>query len=282
MHRCRRDRPRLRPRVQPHRETEEPPKRRTLPEPNLDPTFPEIKTKKCPIDKYTFKHTRAENDEYVRWILKLFPRLHVRDESVYCSYCDREESPSMDTQIFGLTLLRTAQAFTQFAYRRLPSLSLSSCKAGWRACNPNCAIYEKKQTRNQNRVPNYDLPQQPVPPPPPPAQESSTSPMDTVGPLAHHDAAPAEAAPLCAEAAAMHPQPNISSPAQRLLQQHAQWGPASRCIHLLKAVCRQRWDTAQACQQNIGWHHPRSLSQKSIYARSWSLRIGQSVESFPS
>ena len=69
--------------------------------------------------------------------------------------------------------------------------------------SPNWAIYEKKKARGEGRAPCYEQqqqqqPSQPPPPPPAPAQQ---------------DPAPAEAAPLCAAAAAMHPQLNVSSAA---------------------------------------------------------------------
>ena len=109
-------------------------------EPKLDPDylFPETESEKCPLDKNTSKHTGAENDAYVRWILRLYPRLHVRDERVYCPYCDMKNHPSWT--------------------RRYLDRHCSGCNGGPR--NPNWAIYDKKQAGDQNREPNYDLPQQ--------------------------------------------------------------------------------------------------------------------------
>ena len=66
-----------------------------LAEPNLDHNylFPETETEKCPIDKNNLKQRNEENDEYMKWILKLYPQLTVKDERIYCPYCDMKNHP---------------------------------------------------------------------------------------------------------------------------------------------------------------------------------------------
>ena len=84
---------------------------------------------------------------------------------------------------------------------------------------PNWAVYEKKKAKDQGREPDYTQTA------PTPAEASPPQPMDTTGPPAHHHAASAEAAPLCAVVAAMHPLPQASPPAQYSQAQPGPMGP---------------------------------------------------------
>ena len=49
----------------------------------------------CPISKTTNKHSKDDNDSccYVSWIRRMAPRIHNRDERVYCPYCDVKNHP---------------------------------------------------------------------------------------------------------------------------------------------------------------------------------------------
>ena len=75
---------------------------------------------------------------------------------------------------------------------------------------PKWVQAERQLAKDQNREPDYTW-NRSVPPPPLPAQQAQAQPIDAAGPSPQQQAPPAEAAPLCAAAVAVHTPPQTSS-----------------------------------------------------------------------